>query len=208
MWHWLSTKPGLFPALLLNVIQSWTTSCFFGINASALAYLMGAFTVFIFLVDNCDDRFLKGFFLIAYGMMIQFSYGLVFKQALEGSDLEDNVKMLLIKITICSTGAGGSLIATHSDRSSTDLESNTNQSNGEAAFSRLDTLERQMQGLDRKPDRLIKRAVLASAGLLFAELMLVILLLALLVSANEYIAAIGDIGMPGQLVVPATARPQ
>ncbi|MEI2830518.1 hypothetical protein [Pseudomonas mosselii] len=72
LWHWPSTKPGLLLALLLNVIQSWTTYRFFGIDASALAYLMGAFTVFIFLVDNRDDRFIKGFFLIAYGVMIHF----------------------------------------------------------------------------------------------------------------------------------------
>lgn len=139
---------------------------------------MGAFTVFIFLVDNRDDRFLKGFFLIAYGVMIQFPYDLVFKKALEGSPWADNVKMLLMMITIGSTGAGGSLIATHSDRSSTDLESGTNQANGESAFTRLDTLERQVQGLDRKLDQLIKRAGLTSAGLLFVGLMLVILLLA------------------------------
>ena len=139
---------------------------------------MGAFTVFIFLVDNRDDRFIKGFFLIAYGVMIQFSYDLVFKKALEGSHWADNVKMLLMMITIGSTGAGGSLIATHSDRSSTDEESNTNQANGEATFSRLVTLERQVQGLDRKLDRLIKRAGLASACLLVVGLLLLILLLA------------------------------
>lgn len=150
LWHWLSTKPGLLLALLLNVLQSWTTYRLFGIDVSAMAYLMGAFTVFIFLVDNRDDRFLKGFFLIAYGVMIQFSYDLVFKKALEGSPWADNVKMLLMMITIGSTGAGGSLIATHSDRSSTDLESGTNQANGESAFTRLDTLERQVKGLDRK----------------------------------------------------------
>jgi hypothetical protein len=178
LWHWLSTKPGLLLALLLNVLQSWTTYRLFGIDVSAMAYLMGSFTVFIFLVDNRDDRFLKGFFLIAYGMMIQFSYDLVFKKALEGSPWADNVKMLLMMITIGSTGAGGSLIATHSDRSSTDLESGTNQANGESAFTRLDTLERQVQGLDRKLDQLIKRAGLASAGLLFVGLRLVILLLA------------------------------
>ena len=178
LWHWLSTKPGLLLALLLNVLQSWTTYRLFGIDVSAMAYLMGAFTVFIFLVDNRDDRFLKGFFLIAYGVMIQFSYDLVFKKALEGSPWADNVKMLLMMITIGSTGAGGSLIATHSDRSSTDLESCTNQANGESAFTRLDTLERQVQGLDRKLDQLIKRAGLTSAGLLFVGLMLVILLLA------------------------------
>lgn len=178
LWHWLSTKPGLLLALLLNVLQSWTTYRLFGIDVSAMVYLMGAFTVFIFLVDNRDDRFLKGFFLIAYGVMIQFSYDLVFKKALEGSPWADNVKMLLMMITIGSTGAGGSLIATHSDRSSTDLESGTNQANGESAFTRLDTLERQVQGLDRKLDQLIKRAGLTSAGLLFVGLMLVILLLA------------------------------
>lgn len=129
-------------------------------------------------MDNRDDRFLKGFFLIAYGVMIQFSYDLVFKKELEGSPWADNVKMLLMMITIGSTGAGGSLIATHSDRSSTNLESGTNQANGVSAFTRLDTLERQMQGLDRKLDQLIKQAGLASAGLLFVGLMLVILLLA------------------------------
>lgn len=177
LWHWLSTKPGLLLALLLNVLQSWITYRLFGIDVSAMAYLMGAFTVFIFLVDNRDDRFLKGFFLIAYGVMIQFSYDLVFKKALEGSPWADNVKMLLMMITIGSTGAGGSLIATHSDRSSADLESGSNQANGESAFTRLDTLERQVQGLDRKLDQLIKRAGLTSAGLLFVGLMLVILLL-------------------------------
>lgn len=178
LWHWLSTKPGLLLALILNVTQSWATYRFFGIDASAMAYLMGAFTVFIFLVDNRDDRFLKGFFLIAYGVMIQFSYDLVFKHALEGSHWADNVKMLLMMITIGSTGAGGSLIATHSDRSSTDVESTAIHSNGEATFCRLGTLERQVQGLDRKLDQLIKRAGLASACLLFAGLMLIILLLA------------------------------
>jgi len=118
-----------------------------------MAYLMGAFTVFIFLVDNRDDRFLKGVFLISYGVMIQFSYDLVFKHALEGSHWVGNVKMLLMMITIGSTGAGGSLIATHSDRSSTDVESTAIHSNGEATFCRLGTLERQVQGLDRKLDQ-------------------------------------------------------
>ena len=88
IWHWLSTKPGLLLALFLNGMQSWGFYYFLGIDASALAYLMGAFTVFIFLVDNRDDRFLKGFFLIGYGVMIQFSYDLVFKHGLEGSHWE------------------------------------------------------------------------------------------------------------------------
>ncbi|MNP73295.1 hypothetical protein D3C76_1699900 [compost metagenome] len=53
-----------------------------------------------------------------YSVMFQFSYDLVFKQGLEGSHWADIVKMLLMMIRIGSMGAGGSLIATHSDRSS------------------------------------------------------------------------------------------
>ncbi|MCA5973865.1 MULTISPECIES: hypothetical protein [Pseudomonas] len=124
LWHWRSTKTGSLLALLVNVIQSWITYRFFEIDASAMAISNGAVAVFIFLVDYRDDRFLKGFFLIAYGVMIQFSCDLVFKQALEGSHWADNVRMLLM-ITIGSTRAGGSLIATRSYRSSTDLDSNT-----------------------------------------------------------------------------------
>jgi len=174
IWHWLSTKPGLLLTLLLNVMQSWVVYHFFGIDASALAYLMGAFTVFIFLVDNRDDRFLKGFFLIAYGVIIQFSYDLVFKHGLEGSHWADNVKMLLMMITIGSTGAGGSLIATHSDRSSTNVEQVAAPRADHGVAIRFEVLERQVSGLGRKLDRLLTLASLACVCLTIAALALLI----------------------------------
>ncbi|PCR96089.1 hypothetical protein CP336_13895 [Pseudomonas fluorescens] len=175
VWHWLSTKPGLLLALFTNVMLSWAVYHFFGIEASALAYLMGAFAVFIFLVDTRDDRFLKGYFLIAYGVMIQFSYDLVFKKGLEGTDMAENIKMLLMMITIGATGAGGSLIAAHSDRSSKDCEPRaTSQVDGGAA-ERFGALERQVSGLNRKLDRLNKLAGVACAGLVLVALILMLL---------------------------------
>jgi hypothetical protein len=174
IWHWLSTKPGLLLALFLNGMQSWGFYYFLGIDASALAYLMGAFTVFIFLVDNRDDRFLKGFFLIGYGVMIQFSYDLVFKHGLEGSYWADNVKMLLMMITIGSTGAGGSLIATHSDRSSTNVEQVAAPRACQGEGIRFETLERQVSGLDHKLDRLLKFAGLFCVCLTIVTLALTI----------------------------------
>ncbi|MFJ6089071.1 hypothetical protein [Pseudomonas chlororaphis] len=174
-WHWLSTKPGLLLALFTNAMLSWVIYHFFGINASAMAYLMGAFTVFIFLVDNRDDRFLKGYFLIAYGVMIQFSYDLVFKKGLEGSHMAENIKMLLMMITIGATGAGGSLIATHSDRSSKDVEQLAIPQEDEGVTMRFGALERQVIELGRKLDRLIKLAGVACAGLSLVTLILILL---------------------------------
>lgn len=177
-WHRLSTKPGLLLAFIVNVIQSWVFFHYRGIEVSAMAYLLGAFTIFIFLVDNRDDRFLKGFFLIAYGVMIQFSYDLVFKKGLEGLHWEENVKMLLLMLTIASSGAGGSLIATHSDRSSTDVETVAISGGDEAIAVRFKMLEQQVDGFDRKLDRLLKVAGIGCVSLMIAGLTMMFLLIA------------------------------
>lgn len=174
-WHWLSTKPGILLALFTNATLSWVAYRISGIEMSAMAYLMGAFVVFIFLVDTRDDRFLKGYFLIAYGVMIQFSYDLIFKKGLEGTDMAENIKMLLLMITIGATGAGGSLIAVHSDRSSKDVEQPAASHLDEGVAVRFGALELQVIGLDRKLDRLIKLLGLACASLLLVALILMLL---------------------------------
>ncbi len=174
-WHWLSTKPGLLLALLTNVMLSWVVYHFFGIEASAMAYLMGAFAVFIFLVDTRDDRFLKGYFLIAYGVMIQFSYDLMFKKGVEGTEMAENIKMLLLIITIGATGAGASLIAVHSDRKSKDIEQLAPPQVDEGAAMRFRELERQVSGLGHKLDRLIKLVSMACGGLILVTLIMMLL---------------------------------
>ncbi|WP_124421320.1 hypothetical protein [Pseudomonas sp. CMR5c] len=179
VWHWLSTKPGLLLALFINVALSWVAHHFFGIEASAMAYLMGAFVVFIFLVDTRDDRFLKGYYLICYGVMIQFSYDLVFKKGLEETDIAENIKMLLMMITIGATGAGGSLIAAHSDRSAQDGKQRAAPQVNEDVAARLGALERQVCGLDRKLDRLIKLAGATCVGLTGGALLLMLLFIRL-----------------------------
>lgn len=86
----------------------------------------GSFATFIVLLDVKLDRVMKGFALIAFGVIYQLIYPRFFyifvDKLLLSSDLKDHFEVYGQVILLACAGAGGSLIAVYADKTSADFE--------------------------------------------------------------------------------------
>lgn len=89
--------------------------------------MLGTFVCFIILLEMRQDRVLKGVFLIGFGVLYQLIYpkylfAFVDKTHTPQDALEHFEVIGQVMLLACS-GAGGSIIALHADKSSSDNES-------------------------------------------------------------------------------------
>lgn len=88
--------------------------------------LASSFATFVALLDIRQDRVLKGFLLIAAGVLYQLIYPRFFYIFVDKSmmtpDLIDHFEIYGQVILLACAGAGGSIIAAYADKTSTDYE--------------------------------------------------------------------------------------
>ena len=87
--------------------------------------IMGAFIIFMTIINSSQARFIKGMGLIAFGVTFQFFYTELFKLSLTTSGLatEDPISLLKVYtdvILFACAGAGGSIVALYADKNSND----------------------------------------------------------------------------------------
>ncbi|TNF79318.1 hypothetical protein FGE05_26040 [Pseudomonas sp. ICMP22404] len=148
--------------------------------------MLGTFVCFIILLELKQDRVLKGIFLIGFGVLYQLIYPkylFVFvdktqtpQDALEHFEVVGQVMLLA-----CS-GAGGSIIALHADKSSSDNESviaNVPMTSVNLEKAVLDNTTR-IEQLIKTTEQLLKsvNALLATA----LGIMIMMVLLAIIIS--------------------------
>jgi hypothetical protein len=84
------------------------------------------FVLFLTLLDMRQDRVLKGFFLIAAGVLYQIVYPKFFyifvTKSLMPADAIDHFEIFGQVISLACAGAGGSIIAVYADKTSSDNE--------------------------------------------------------------------------------------
>ncbi|MGR4971357.1 hypothetical protein ACIPQ1_00700 [Pseudomonas sp. LARHCG127] len=95
-------------------------------RAATYLAITSSFAMFIVLLDIRQDRVLKGFLLIATGVIYQlvyprFFYVFVDKASMPG-DLIDHFEIYSQVILLACAGAGGSIIAVYADKTSSDYE--------------------------------------------------------------------------------------
>lgn len=88
--------------------------------------LASSFAAFVVLLDIRQDRVLKGFLLIAAGVLYQLVYPRFFyifvDKPIMTPDLIDHFEIYGQVILLACAGAGGSIIAVYADKTSTDYE--------------------------------------------------------------------------------------
>jgi hypothetical protein len=88
--------------------------------------ILGSFGAFIMLLDVRQDRVLKGFILIGTGLVYQLLYPKYFYIFVDGKtmspDIVSHFEIYGQAILLACSGAGGSLIAVHADKTSADFE--------------------------------------------------------------------------------------
>lgn len=95
-------------------------------RTATYAALGSCFVLFLTFLDMRQDRVLKGFFLIAAGVLYQVIYPKFFyifvTKSLMPADAIDHFKIFGQVISLACAGAGGSLIAAYADKTSSDNE--------------------------------------------------------------------------------------
>lgn len=85
-----------------------------------------SFAAFIVLLDIKQDRVLKGFFLIGAGVLYQIVYPKFFyifvDKSLMPDDVTSHFDIFGQVMSLACAGAGGSIIAVHADKTSSDNE--------------------------------------------------------------------------------------
>lgn len=88
--------------------------------------LASSFAVFLVLLEIKQDRVLKGFLLIGIGVLYQLLYPKFFyifvDKALTPTDVVTHFEIFGQVILLACAGAGGSIIAAHADKTSSDYE--------------------------------------------------------------------------------------
>lgn len=87
--------------------------------------IMGAFIIFMTIINSSQPRFIKGMGLIAFGVTFQFFYTELFKLSLNisGFATEDPISLLNVYTDVllfACAGAGGSIVALYADKNSND----------------------------------------------------------------------------------------
>lgn len=97
-------------------------------NTFLICIFSGFFLIFLFILERKDSRLFKGIFLIVYGAIFSSQYSHFVLSDINETIITDVIKAnleLLSQLAIfASAGAGGSLIALHSDKFSEDNEEN------------------------------------------------------------------------------------
>lgn len=100
-------------------------------NTFLICIFTGFFLIFFIILENRDNRLFKGIFLIVYGAIFSSQYSNLVLSGIDESIITYAIKAnleLLSQIAIfASAGAGGSLIASHSDKFSEDNDENKNK---------------------------------------------------------------------------------
>jgi hypothetical protein len=131
------------------------------LEGAAAIYYASAIVAFIFLLDMKDDRVTKGFSLIGFGLVVQVIYTVIFKDAVPTTGhLGDNLELFAQCVVIACSGAGGSIIAVHGDKSATDADSASSPNIGPDNAIRFEML---MKKTDRLGARLTKLTWAVSA---------------------------------------------
>jgi hypothetical protein len=89
--------------------------------------MLGTFVCFIILLEMRQDRVLKGVFLIGFGVLYQLIYPKYLFAFVDKThtpqDALEHFEVIGQVILLACSGAGGSIIALHADKSSSDNES-------------------------------------------------------------------------------------
>lgn|GEM_PF-1052633 len=125
--------------------------------------LASSFSAFIVLLEIKQDRVLKGFLLIGIGVLYQLLYPKFFyifvDQALAPVDAVTHFEIFGQVILLACAGAGGSIIAVHADKTSSDYEENKIENNVIDNTRHIETLIKNTKKLNRK----INLAIITSA---------------------------------------------
>lgn len=142
--------------------------------------IASSFAMFIVLLDIRQDRVLKGFSLIAAGVIYQLVYPRFFyvfvDKASMPSDLIDHFEIYGQVILLACAGAGGSIIAVYADKTSSDYEPAAIPSNELSVIEKnvmdntmhIEQLTKSTNQLNKKLDILLSITVLGitAAGIL------------------------------------------
>lgn len=165
--NWLFFHGALF-ALLVGPIVA---KAFGAWNVAANIYIISGIIAFIFLLDMKDERVTKGFAIIGFGIIVQLIYTLVFKDAVPKTTLlGSNLDLFAQCIVIACSGAGGSIIAVHGDKSATDADTASSPHISPDNAIRLELL---MKKTDRLGTRLTVLTWVACALLIVIAVLLV-----------------------------------
>lgn len=95
-------------------------------RTATYAALASSFSAFLVLLEIKQDRVLKGFLLIGAGVLYQLLYPKFFyifvDKALAPADAITHFEIFGQVILLACAGAGGSIIAAHADKTSSDYE--------------------------------------------------------------------------------------
>lgn len=108
---------------LLIVIGPVTLIAFKYFFWAAVFYYLPGISLFYILLEMKAERVIKGVALIFFGLFYKFSYTFIFQESLpDTSPLGNYLSILGDGILFACSGAGGSIIAVHGDKSSTDAD--------------------------------------------------------------------------------------
>ena len=119
---------GLWVAAFILAFVSPITAGIFGKPEIAISTLiLGVFLALIMILDLKQDRVIKGLFIIMFGVLFQTLYFKIIYIFVPSNTIPQHYKDYLdiysqVLLFACS-GAGGSIIAAHADKSSLDNDS-------------------------------------------------------------------------------------
>lgn len=113
----------LITSTLLIVIGPVTLIAFKYFIWAAVSYYLPGIFLFCILLEMKAERVMKGVALIFFGLFYKFLYTFLFHESLpDTSALRPYLSILGDGILFVCSGAGGSIIAVHGDKSSTDAD--------------------------------------------------------------------------------------
>ncbi|AZF62633.1 hypothetical protein [Pseudomonas sp. LBUM920] len=164
-------------AFILTLAAPITAGIFKQPEIAISTLIIGIFLTLVMILDLKQDRVMKGLFIILFGVLFQQLYLKLIYIFIPINTIPDNYKDYLdiysqVLLFACS-GAGGSIIAVHADKSSLDYESPSTNGKHNCQNMELKNITRSIEKMEKKFNLVI--VTTASSALVFLILTIVVL---------------------------------
>ncbi|WP_426131326.1 hypothetical protein [Pseudomonas sp. DWP1b1] len=143
-----------FMAFILAFVSPITAGIFKQPEIAIFTLILGIFLTLVMVLELKQDRIIKGLFIISFGVIFQTAYLRIIYVFVPLDTIPEHYRDYLeiysqVLLFACS-GAGGSIIAVHADKSSLDNESTSPSEKNNCNTIELKNLTTNIEKLEKK----------------------------------------------------------